>query len=282
MHDLAGETYFVTGSSAGLGHATARALARRGGRVWMACRPTPQARATCDALRNETGARVDLVDLDLADLASVRACATTFLASGEGLDVLINNAGIAHQGGGTTKQGFELHFGVNYLGHFLLTNLLLDRLVRSPRGRVVNVSSKAHYEVDRMDWEIVRGRTRSPTTRQEYCVSKLCNILHAKELARRFASTNLRTYALHPGVVASNIWRGKPAVLRWIRTRFMLSTEEGARTTLHCATSSEAAKETGLYYDSSRPKPPNPLADDPDLARSLWERSEEWTRNDQT
>src|SRR5262249_52537231 len=155
------------------------------------------------------------------------------------------------------------------LGHFLLTNLLLDVLRAAPRGRVVNVSSVAHYEATGIDWEKLRRPTADPIGRLDYCVSKLCNVLHAKELARRLHGSNVNSYSLHPGVVASDIWRRVPLPLRSVLKRPMLSIEEGARASVYCATATDVSNETGLYYEACRPKRPSPLAEDADLALAL-------------
>jgi retinol dehydrogenase-12 len=213
--------------------------------------------------------------LDLADLESVRSCAEGFLARGEPLHVLLNNAGV---GGarGLTKQGFELMFGVNHLGHFLLTQLLLDRLTSSAPARVVTVASDAHYQARGIDWEALRRPARGITGLGEYAVSKLCNVLFSQELARRTAGTGVTTYALHPGVVASDIWRRVPWPVRPLVTRRMLSVDQGAATSLYCATSSSVASESGLFYDKSAPRPASPVAT-PELAAELWQRSQAWT-----
>ena len=156
-------------------------------------------------------------ELDLADLDSVRACAAAFLATGEPLNVLVNNAGIggAH---GLTRQGFELTFGVNHLGHFALTNALLGCLTASAPARVVTVASDAHYSARGIYFEALRRRARGITGLREYAVSKLCNVLFSQELARRTADTGVTSYALHPGVVASDIWRRVPWPVRPLMT----------------------------------------------------------------
>jgi retinol dehydrogenase-12 len=192
--------------------------------------------------------------------------------------VLVNNAGVGGQRG-LTADGFEVHFGVNHLGHFALTMLLLDRLKASgPGARVVNVSSEAHYSAPGIDFDAVRGRTRSFAGRREYAVSKLSNVLFSRELARRLggADADVTSYALHPGVVASDIWRRVPQPARSLITRRMLTTELGAVTSLYCATSPAVAAESGRYYDNSAAREPNPAAT-PELAELLWNRSAEWT-----
>ena len=186
--------------------------------------------------------------LDLADLDSVRACATAFLALGEPLHVLVNNAGVV-RARGLTKQGFELMFGVNHLGHFALTNALLGCLTASAPARVVTVSSDSHYSARGIDFEALRRPERGITGLHGYAVSKLCNVLFSQELARRTADTGVTSYALHPGVVASDIWRRVPWPVRPLMTRRMLTVDEGAATSLYCATSPDVAQDSGKFYD---------------------------------
>jgi retinol dehydrogenase 12 len=275
-------TFLVTGGNTGIGLATATALARDGGRVYIGCRSAQRGAAAVSAIKTASGSdSVALLPLDLASLASVRDCAASFLARDEPLHVLVNNAGVGGQRG-LTADGFELHFGVNHLGHFALTMLLLDRLTESGRGtedrgaRVVNVSSDSHYGAKGIDFDAVRQRTSFTGTR-EYAVSKLCNVLFTQELARRLGDgAGVTTYALHPGVVASDIWRRVPALVRPLVTRRMITTEEGARTSVYCATSAEVALQTGLFYDKCQVRPASPVAT-PELAGQLWRHSAEWT-----
>ena len=276
MSDLAGRTFLVTGANAGIGYATALDLARRGGRVHVACRSQAKGEAVVAAITAAAGSdQVRLLLLDLADLASVRRAADDFLALGEPLHVLVNNAGV---GGarGRTADGFEMHFGINHLGHFALTMALLPLLTDSTPARIVNVASDAHYQAKGIDFEGLRNRTKGITGLHEYAVSKLCNVLFAAELGRRLAGTGVTAYSLHPGVVASEIWRRVPWPARQIMTRRMLTVEQGARTSLYCATSPEVATESGKYYDSCREVEPSKVAT-PELAARLWEYSERWT-----
>ena len=217
---------------------------------------------------------VTVLPLDLADLASVRTCAEQFLARDEPLHVLINNGGVAGQRG-ITPDGFELAFGVNHLGHFALTAALLDRLAGSAPARVVNVSSDAHYQARGIDFEAVRRRTASVTGMPEYAVSKLANVLFTQELARRLDGRGITAYALHPGVVASDIWRRVPWPVRPLLKLRMISTEEGARTSLYCATSPEVAQASGRFYEKSAERGASAVAT-PELAGALWQRSEAW------
>ena len=276
MSELAGRTFLVTGANTGIGHATAETLALRGARVYVACRSQAKGEAAVAGIKAGTGNdSVWFLPLDLADLDSVRSCAKAFLALGEPLHVLVNNAGVAGRRG-LTRQGFELMFGVNHLGHFALTNALLGCLAGSAPARVVTVSSDAHYSARGIDFEALRRPARGLTGLREYAVSKLCNVLFTQELARRTAGTGVTTYALHPGVVASDIWRRVPWPVRPLVTRRMLPVSEGAATSLYCATSPEVAQDSGLFYDKRAQRAPSPVAT-PELAAELWKRSEEWT-----
>ena len=270
-------TYLITGGNTGIGLATASALARSGGRVFIACRSAAAGEAAVARIKAGSGSDdVRLLPLDLASLSSVHACAAAFLALDEPLHVLINNAGVGGQRGLTTD-GFELHFGVNHLGHFALTQLLLRRLTESgPGSRIVNVSSEAHYGARGINFVAVRRRTSTFTGQQEYASSKLCNVLFTQELARRLAGTGVNSYALHPGVVASDIWRRVPRLARPFITRRMLTIEQGAVTSVYCATSPKVAADSGLFYDKCAAREANRAAT-PELAELLWKYSSEWT-----
>jgi len=273
--DLEGRTFFVTGANSGIGRALVEALAARGGRVVLATRSEERTRPVLTGIQSRYPAvRAQWVSLDVSDLGSVRRAAQAFLASGQPIDVLVNNAGIA----GTralTKDGFDLTYATNHIGPFLLTSLLLPRVREAPQGRVVNVASGAHMMVKRIDWSVLERRAAPKRSGfADYTVTKLMNVLHAKELARRLAGTRVTTYALHPGAVASNIWRALPRPLQWFGKLFMLSNEEGAETPLYCATAPELATTTGRYYDRRREVSPSPLAEDEALAKELWARTE--------
>ncbi|MCR1780933.1 SDR family oxidoreductase [Nocardioides carbamazepini] len=275
MGDLDGKTFLVTGANTGIGKETVRDLAGRGARVVLAGRSEERTLAAIREIAADTGnTALDFLALDLGDLASLRAAATTFLESGERLDVLINNAGLAGKRG-MSASGFELAFGTNHVGPFLLTELLRDRIVETGPGRIVNVASTGHYRAKGIDWEAVRRPTVTRTAFDEYCVSKLANVLHARELGRRLEGTGVTTYALHPGAIASDVWREVPFGVRHAMKLFMKSPEQGARTSLYCATSPDVADHTGRYYDDEREKQPSRVVTDA-LAAELWERSEDW------
>lgn len=276
---LAGQVALVTGANTGIGRVMARELARQGARVFLACRSaerTAEVLAEIDAL---PGARsATWLPLELGDFASVGDCAQRFLDLGLPLQLLVNNAGLAGARG-LTRSGFEMAFGVNHMGHFLLTQRLLPALQASGPARIVTLSSRAHRRVNGIPFEQLRQPTRTATGVAEYSVSKLANLLFSAELGRRVAESGISTYAVHPGVVASDIWRTLPAALRplfhWLRR--MVTVEEGARTPLHCATAPALAGQTGLYWSDGAPAPTSPAGADAALAAQLWAYSEEWT-----
>jgi retinol dehydrogenase-12 len=275
MRDLEGKSFVVTGANTGIGKVTAHELAKRGARVVLACRSAEKTEPVIAEIAKATGSsQLEFAPLDLADLASVRQCAETLLANGKPIHVLVNNAGLVSRG--LTKDGFELTWGVNHLGPYLFTRLLLDRLAEHGPARIVNVASRASYRAKGIDFAALQKPTRSVSAFPEYCVSKLCNVLFTKELARRMGGRPITTYSLHPGAVATDVWRRIPAPIAWLMKRFMISAEEGAKTQLYCATDPAVANDTGKYYDESAEKRPARLADDEALARELWERSAAW------
>jgi retinol dehydrogenase 12 len=269
--DLAGRHVVVTGANTGIGRVTAETLAARGANVVLACRSPERTRPIVDAI-TAAGGEARFEALDLGDLASVRACAQRLLAKGDPIHVLINNAGLAGQRG-LTKDGFELTFGTNHLGHFLFTVLLAPLLEKGAPSRIVNVASVAHYKAKGIDWDEIETSTKTITGTAEYAVSKLANVLFTKECARRLGPKGVRSYALHPGVVASDVWRKVPWPVRPIMKLFMITNEEGAATTLYCATSADVESHDGRYYDKCKERTPSALALDETLARQLWEKS---------
>ncbi len=271
---LEGKVALVTGANTGIGRITALELAKQGAEVVLACRSEEKAQPVIDEIK-AAGGQADFLKLDLNSFAAVRESAESFLASGRKLHILVNNAGLAGTRG-LTEDGFEIHFGVNHLGPFLFTQLLLPRVKESAPARIVMVSSQSHYRTKEIEFDKVQESTPTVTGLPQYEVSKLANVLYAAELSRRLEGSGVTTYSLHPGVVASDIWRGVPWPFRSIMKLFMISNEEGAATTLHCATSDEAGQESGLYYTKSKIKKPSRPARDEALAKTLWEKSEAW------
>ncbi len=275
---MKGKTVIVTGSNTGIGRVTALELARKGADVIMACRSEERAAPVADEIRKATGANVDFMKLDLGSFQGVQDFADNYLKTKKPIDVLVNNAGIAGLIG-QTSDGFEMQFGVNHLGPMLLTHLLLDRVKETAEStghaRIVNVASRAHTRVNGIDYGTVKKRTLTKTGFPEYCVSKLGNVLFNMRLAQELEGTNVHTYALHPGVVASDIWRRVPALVRPIAKLFMITNEEGAQTSIFCASSPACANESGLYYDKSKLKSTAPHATNA-AAQECWERSMEY------
>ncbi len=280
MKDLSGRRVLITGATSGIGRSAATILARRGAEVVITGRTPERAQAAVAEIVAASGeSAVSAVLLELGDFASIRACAAEVLRDGRPLHVLVNNAGQAG-GKGLTKDGFEITFGSNHLGPFLLTSLLLDRLLQSTPARIVNVASRAHEDALGIDFSAQRSGRRSRTGIPEYAVSKLANVMHGRALARRLAGTGVTTYALHPGVVASDIWRRVPALARGLMKLFMITNEEGAQTIVHCAASESAAAETGLYYVKEAPRRPSRIAEDDVLGERLWAQSATWVGAD--
>lgn len=278
LSSLAGRVALVTGANTGIGRVTALELARLGAKVFLACRSRERTQPVLnEILAGRHAAAPEWLPLELSDLESVRACAQAFLARGLALHLLVNNAGLAGARG-LTRSGFELVFGVNHMGHFLLTQLLLGRLRQSAPARIVTVASRAHTRVSGIDWEALRQPTATVLGVKEYGVSKLANVLFSAELGRRLHGSGVSTYSLHPGVVDSNIWRALPRPLRALNRLRLISTEAGASTTLHCCLSVTAGKETGLYYSEGRPRPPSAAGQNVALAEDLFRRSEAWLR----
>jgi NAD(P)-dependent dehydrogenase (short-subunit alcohol dehydrogenase family) len=276
---IPGQVAMVTGGNVGIGRVTAIELAKKGFQVVITGRSLERTQPVLDHIKSlAVDAPAIFIPLDLASLASVRECARLFMQLNLPLHLLVNNAGVAGLRG-ITQDGFEMAFGVNHLGHFLLTQLLLEKLVSSGPSRVVTVSSRAHKRTPGIDWDDLSRPTSTWTGIREYAVSKLANLLFSSELAKRMNGTSVSTYALHPGVVDTEIWRALPDWARpLLRLRGFLTPEEGARTTLHCAMHAPQT-ESGLYYADSQPTQASALGQDSELATNLWERSEVWVNH---
>jgi len=296
--DLSGQTAIVTGANSGIGFVTAKQLAKQGARVVLGCRRMDEAQARVEEIRAEQpGASLQPVKLDLSDLSSVRGFAEVFVASHDRLDVLVNNAGVMNTPPKRTKDGFELQLGVNHLGHFLLTDLLLDRLKASAPSRVVIVSSCYHdIAMGRkgvIDFDDLQFERRKYDGWAAYAQSKLANVLHAKELARRLEGTGVTAVSLHPGWVRTNLVRNSLPV--WFQNTVMRAVQgwigmiepwEGAQTTLHCVLADDVPEHAGAYFSQRGryrdpacnaggwPMPsPNPAAHDEVAAARLWDVS---------
>lgn len=273
LPDMTGRVCVVTGANTGIGRVTALELARKGAHVMVACRSRDKAMPVVEAIIAETGnPKVEFLALDLSRFSAIRESAAELLARGLPIHVLVNNAGLAGVRE-LSPEGYEVMFAVNHLGTFLFTLLLAERVVESAPARIVTVASRAHERAFRIPWDQLQQPARSLTGMGAYQVSKLCNVLFSRTLAERLAGTGVSTYSLHPGVVATDIWRRIPWPFDAIGKAFMISVEEGAATTLYCATAPELEGVSGRYYEKCAEKQPNRAALDDALARELWERS---------
>jgi NAD(P)-dependent dehydrogenase (short-subunit alcohol dehydrogenase family) len=279
MGEMTGKVVAITGANAGIGKATAAALATMGATVVMTSRDAGRGEAALADVRERSGgSTVELMRLDLADLSSIRAFAAELLARHDRLDVLVLNAGLVMRRRTETADGFETTFGVNHLGHFYLTGLLLDRLRASAPSRIVVVSSHAHKAARKgLDFDDLQS-TRRYRSFDVYGRSKLANVYFTRELARRLAGTGVTVNAAHPGYVASNFARDGDMYLEPIvklgAKLFAISPEQGAKTSVYLASSPEVEGVTGGYYLKSRPASVSKIAQDDIAARRLWDASE--------
>jgi NAD(P)-dependent dehydrogenase (short-subunit alcohol dehydrogenase family) len=288
--DQSGRTAIVTGANSGLGLITARELARAGARVVLACRNLDKGEAARSEIAAQVpGSELELVSLDLSSLDSVRSFAESFRDGHEGLDLLVNNAGVMATPRRHTADGFELQFGTNHLGHFTLTGLLIEAIEGRRDGRVVTLSSQAH-RVGAIAFDNLGGERRYFRWRA-YAQSKLANLLFALELDRRLraAGSTVKSLAAHPGYAATNLQHAGPpgidsAIMRVTNALVAQSGEMGALPALYAAT--EPGLEGGTYVgpdglaeQRGHPVPvqPSRAARDEEVARRLWEVSEQLT-----
>lgn len=301
--DLSGKTYVITGANSGIGLVTARQLARQGATVVMGVRRMQEGERVAAELRSaQPAARLHVLPLDLGALASVRSFAAEVLRQYPQLQGLVNNAGVMHTPFGRTKDGYETQFGVNHLGHFLLTNLLAPALLAGAPSRVVNLSSFFHEvsmgRKSAIHFDDLNYERRPFDSWEAYGQSKLANLLHARELARRLQGTGVTSVSVNPGFVRTNLltiplpqWLQHLLVIPVLRLAGMIEPWEGAQTTLHALLAPEVVQQSGAYFSQvSRYKDkasrhggwplrsPNALAHDDAVAARLWQVSEELVR----
>ncbi|KAL1565548.1 Short-chain dehydrogenase TIC 32, chloroplastic [Salvia divinorum] len=281
--DASGLTAIVTGASSGIGLETTRVLAKRGVHVVMGIRNMPAGeRAKQVIMKENPAAKVDAIQLDLSSMESVRSFASEFTSSGLPLNILINNAGVMTPPFALSADKIELQFATNYLGHFLLTHLLLETMKKTARdtkreGRIVNVSSIAHRVSYRQGIQFHKlNDEKSYSKAFAYGQSKLANILHANELARRLKEegADITANSLHPGVITTNLFRHFgifEGLMSSVGQLVLKNVEQGASTTCYLALHPHLKGISGQYFSNNNLSKPNHKASDKDLAAKLWD-----------
>lgn len=280
---MVGQVCLITGANSGIGKVTAEALASLGAQVIMVCRDRTRGEAAAaDVERAADGANIDLLIADLSSQASIRELAAEVNKRYDRLDVLVNNAGALFTSRSVTVDGYETTFATNHLAYFLLTHLLLGLLKNSVPSRIVNVSSRAHVSATMRfdDLQSERGYGAS----RVYGQSKLANVLFTNELARRLEGTGVTANSLHPGVVRTGFAKNNSGALGQLVAAgarvaglFFVSPERGAETSIYLASSDEVDGVTGKYFALCKETPSNTESRDPEVARRLWEISEQLT-----
>ena len=268
----------VTGANSGMGLATTIELAKQGFHVVMMCRNEEKGlHALTDAISHSQSSSIELIQGDLGSFESIRNFASAFQSKFEHLDVLINNAGVVNVKRELTSEGHEAQLGVNHLGHFYLTQLLMNELQRATQGRIIVVSSGAHKwgKIDIQDMEMSRGYNVA----KGYGRSKLANLLFMLELTLRLEGTNVTINAVHPGAVSTNLGIDRKTEFGRIFVNllkpFFLTPTQGAQTAIHLATSNEVASISGKYFYQLKEAKMSKLAQNPHLAKGLWLWSEQ-------
>lgn len=276
---IKGKTVVITGGNTGIGKETAMDLATRGAKVIIGCRNLEKGQAAVQEIQTRSGnEKVFVEKLDLSSLASVRQFADGILKNEPRLDILINNAGVMGCPYQMTEDGLEMQFGVNHIGHFLLTLLLLDLMKQSGPSRIINVSSLAHrFGTGVINFDDINAE-KDYDPFAAYQQSKLANILFTRELSVHLEDTNVTVNALHPGLVNTDIQRHSfisGLVFFPLRWYFFKTAEQGAQTTIHCAVSEEMEGVSGKYLADCAFRDPSIGAQDDEAARKLWDISME-------
>ncbi|XP_070576871.1 retinol dehydrogenase 13-like isoform X2 [Ptychodera flava] len=275
-----GKTVIVTGANTGIGKETALELARRGGRIVLACRDLEKGKAAAEEIiENTKNPNVKVFQLDLASLESIKSFVTKFTTEEKKLHILINNAGIMRCPRWKTADGFEMQFGVNHLGHFYLTNLLLDNLKDSAPSRIVNVSSISHTR-GRIEFDNLNAEKHYSSS-EAYADSKLAIVLFTRELSKRLKGCGVTANVLHPGIVQTKIGRHtgmqqsafSMSVLGPLFWLFVKTPIQGAQTSIYCAVAEELENTSGKYFIDCKEKECAPEGQDDAVAEKLWDVS---------
>jgi NAD(P)-dependent dehydrogenase (short-subunit alcohol dehydrogenase family) len=275
------KTILITGADGGIGRETTKGLAQTGATILMGCIDLQEARPVCEMIKREAGnTSVEVLQIDLASLNSIRAFVKQFSSKYGELNVLINNAGVYCAKREETEDGFEKTMGINYFGPFLLTNLFLPMLEKTPEARIINVSSNAYFQ-GKINLNDLNYEKRYQGFKA-YSASKLAIVLFTLELAARLKNTGVTVNALHPGHVATDIWNMWPgtwyqALLFKVIRRFAKSPEEAAQTSIFLACSDLVKGVTGKYFDNRETKEVSSLCNNLQLRKDLWEMSEKLT-----
>ena len=278
---MQGKTVLVTGANQGIGKATAIALAAKGAHVVLVARNAEKGRAALAEVQAAGSGGAELIVADLSSQEQVRRAAAELKTNHRKLDVLVNNAGVYVPERHTTVDGLEETFALNHLGYFLLTRELLDVLQATSGARIVNVSSEAHRGA-RMRWDDLQFEKTPYSGFKAYGQSKLANVLFTYELARRLEGTGVTVNCLHPGVIGSGFgqtYGGALSILVKIARPFMLSTEDGARTSVYLASSPEVAGVTGKYFSKCKAVKSNAVSYDVQSQHKLWSLSEQMVKS---
>jgi len=272
-----GKVCVITGANGGIGQQSALEIAKMGAHVIMACRSVERANPVMEHIKTVTGNnQVEVMELDLSSIQSVRTFASEFKSRGLALNILLLNAGVIADPE-LTKEGFEMTFGVNYLGHFMLTKLLLDVLHNSVPSRVIIVASEEHYNVKSIPYDKLRTPCTLTTALENYQISKLACIFFCLELSRRLEHSGVFVSSVSPKQVATNLFRRIPAFLEKLFIQFTNNVEEGVRPVLYCAVSEEMKAVSGHYITTTcKRKLPNPVCEDREMASTLWNMTEAW------
>ncbi|WP_101757703.1 SDR family NAD(P)-dependent oxidoreductase [Oceanicoccus sp. KOV_DT_Chl] len=281
---MSGKVILLTGGNSGIGLAAAGQLAQKGAQVIITVRDEEKASQAKQAIANQYDATVDTLLLDLADFNSIRACVKEFKQKYDRLDVLINNAGLNLSERRETPQGFEYVLGVNHVGPFLLTSLLLDYLKANAPSRVVCLSSAGHMGARKgMTWDDLQRQKKYGTA--PYCEVKLGTIYWAKEMAKRYKEFGITAYSVNPRLVTTNFamdgdTSGIQKLFFTIGKFWMLKPDEGAKTTVWCASEPGIEDLSGQYFQDCAPRKPSSFAENEESAKRFWELSEEWIANE--